>query len=296
MFLFTKKGMAILRRWKITYLIIVELAHKYTRALISGFISGLILSITFLRIYPAISVLWLMPVNHIGIVGDYTPNSLPLFIQRKISMGLTNLTEDGSSIPGLATSWVASDSGKIFTFYLRKDLLWHNKKPVHASSVNYNIRGVTFTPIDQFTLRATLHNSYSPFPVLVSKPLFQSGLIGFGPYRVTNIQLNGDLVNYLRLTPVSQQHTQMNVLEYRFYHTESQAILAYKLGEIDMIDDLTSPYDLPSFINTAITNSVSFSRILTLFYNFDNTKLADKAFRQGLAYAIPNISGERAYT
>ena len=131
--------MAGLRSWKIAYLVVIELAQKYTKALLVGFLIGLSLSVLFWRTYPFISQQWIMPVKHIGMVGTFTPNTLPLVIQKKISFGLTTLSGDGSALPGLATSWVATDSGKVFTFYLRNDIKWHNGKPVMANDINYNI-------------------------------------------------------------------------------------------------------------------------------------------------------------
>jgi len=58
-------------------------------------------------------------------VGDFKPENLPLSIQRQLSMGLTTLSENGLPLPGLATSWEATEGGKSFKFNLRKDVAWH---------------------------------------------------------------------------------------------------------------------------------------------------------------------------
>jgi len=288
--------MAALQSWKIAYLVVVELARKYTKALVMGFFIGLSLSLIFWRAYPFISQRWLMPVIHIGMVGSFTPNTLPLSIQKKISFGLTTLATDGSPMPGLATSWVASDSGKVFTFYLRNDLKWHNGKPVVASDINYNIKNVIFTVLNSSTIRAQLNNPYSPFPVILSKPLFQAGLNGFGQYKVSSIKLDGDTVSYLKLIPLSTSDSSLQAEEYRFYQTETTAVTAYKLGEIDEIVDLTSPYDLRSWGKTSVTESTRYNRILTLFFNMSNDTLGDKSVRQALAFAVPEFPEEDAYS
>ena len=72
--------MTAVRRWRIFYLIVVELAQKYTKALVAGFIAGLFLSVGFWKLYPFIEAQWLTPVDRIGIVGEFTPNALPLSI------------------------------------------------------------------------------------------------------------------------------------------------------------------------------------------------------------------------
>ena len=144
--------MTAFRRWRIFYLVVIELAQKYTKALLGGFVAGFLLSMLFSRVYPFIAQQWLTQTDRIGIVGEFTPNLLPLAIQNQISYGLTRLNEDGSVSPGLATSWVATDSGKIFTFYLRKDVNWHDGKPVTAQDINYNIKNVTFTVVNNSTI------------------------------------------------------------------------------------------------------------------------------------------------
>lgn len=282
------------RRIRIFYLVIVELAHKYTRALIGGFLLGLGITIGVVRIYPVFAQRWLVPVERIGLVGEFTPNNLPLVIQNQISVGLTMLDEDGSALPGLAHSWTATDSGKTFTFTLRQDAVWSNGKPVLAGDVNYNIRNVTFTAVSDYTIRVVLDNPYSPFPTLVAKPIFGAGLRGFGPYTLTNIRLNGDKVSYLKIVPSSRANRQLRTKEYRFYRTETAAVLGYKLGEIDTLTDMTAPYDLGSWRGTTVTEQTKHNRIVALFFNLSNPRLTDKGFRQGLGYAVPNLNGEPA--
>jgi peptide/nickel transport system substrate-binding protein len=285
-----------LRRWKIFYLVIIQLAQKYTKALGIGFVAGLSLSLLFWKIYPFLSQQFLSPVDRIGIIGEFTPNSLPLNIQKQISLGLTDTNMDGSVIPALATSWVATDSGKTFTFYIRSDLKWHDGKSVTPKDINYNIKNVTFSLVGTTGIKAILNNPYSPFPSLVSKPLFQPGLKGFGPYKVSGIRLSGDKVSFIKLVPVDSTTPLSRSKEYRFYRTEASAVLAYKMGEIDEIDDLTSSYDLGTWGKTKIEETTKYNRIVTLFYNLTDSQLKDKNIRQGLGFGVPQLAGERAYS
>jgi peptide/nickel transport system substrate-binding protein len=286
--------MALSRRFRIFYLIVFELAQKYTRALVAGFILGLVITVGAVRLYPLIAQQWLAPVDRIGLVGEFTPNNLPLMIQGQISMGLTTLAQDGSALPGLAESWTATDSGKTFIFTLKKDVLWHNGKPVEAKDVNYNIRNVSFTPIDTHTLEVKLDNPYSPFPTLVAKPLFAAGLRGFGPYKLAGIHLNGDKVSYLRVVPVDRKDTSRKTTEYRFYRTEAAAVLGYKLGEVDTLMDMTSSYDLSSWKGTEVKEDIKYNRVVALFFNLNDKLIAEKNIRQGLAYGVPKLAGEAA--
>jgi peptide/nickel transport system substrate-binding protein len=284
--------MTLFHRGRLIFLIVRTLAQKYTKSLALGFISGLVLSLTFWRIIPFIRQQWFTPVDRIGMVGTFTPATLPGEVQKEISGGLTQIGPDGTVGPSLATSWTATDSGKTFLFTLRRNAVWHSGTPVTASDVNYNIRNVEFAPLDTQTLRATLKAPYGPFPAVVSKPLFLSGLVGWGPYKAGAIRLHGDTVVSLRLVPVASGP---RVKEYFFYTTEAEAILAYKLGEVDILEDLSSPGDLTRWGKTTVTATTNANRIISLYFNLSLPMLADRALRQALAFSVPPKEGvERA--
>lgn len=288
--------MSFTHRWRIFYLVIFELAQKYTKALFGGFLAGLLLTVAFWRVYPFIVEHWFTQATRIGVVGEFTPNTLPLTIQKHISFGLTTLAPDGAVLPGLASTWVATDSGKTFTFFLRQDVRWHDGKPVVSADVNYNIKNVQFAVLDPKSIRITLPTPYSPLPSLFSKPIFQAGLKGMGEYKVAGIHLNGDIVTYLKLVSLHPKSTKPAAIEYRFYKTETTAVTAYKLGEIDVVEDLSTPYDLGSWKNTRVDRRVNYNRIVSLFFNGANQRLNDKNIRHALAYGVPQLKEEHAYS
>lgn len=284
--------MALPRQLRLGFLIAVELARKYTRSLVMGFFAGLFLSFIFWRLYPVFISPLFHTTERIGMIGDFTPSNLPQSIQDLISGGLTALSDDGAPKPELSSAWEATNSGKTFIFTLRKGLYWHTGKEVTAHDVNYNIRGVTFIPTGDNTLMAYLQYPYSPFPTLVSKPIFLPGLKGFGPYEVTGISLQGDSVKSLQLTPLQLDTHQPKV--FTFYHTEAQAVMAFKLGEINTLFDMSTPSSFIRWKNVTIQKNTKYNRIVTLFFNMRDPKLEDKNLRQGLAYGIPDQSYERA--
>lgn len=284
--------MVFIRGGRFWYRLVRQLAQKYTFALIFGFILGLTGSLSILRLGPLIIQQFFTPVERIGVTGDISPSTLPLSIAHRISTGLTTIAPDGSPLPALATSWETTDSGKIYTFHLRSDAMWHNGKQVKASDVNYNIKDVIFTVLDEHTLRASLKDSYSPFLTLVAKPIFQSGLRGFGPYRIGKIRLKGDAIVYLRLEPVFKNTTK--ILEYRFYRTQAQAVAAYKVGDIDILEDMSSTEDLKGWGKSVVSEITQYDRIVSIYFNLHTSQFSEKAFRQGLAYAIDDIPFERA--
>ncbi len=285
--------MTTFKKWRIFYLVIIELAQKYTKALFGGFIAGFLLSLLFWKIYPIAIKPLFARVDRIGVVGEFSPSNLPQFIQKEISTGLTTIADDGSVLPGLAETWVATDSGKVFTFYLKDTLVWHTGEPVTASDVNYSIKDVSIDILDPKSVRITLPTAYSPFPSLLAKPLFESGLQGMGAFRVIGIKLNGDKITYLKLSPVDTKSTLIDK-EYRFYGTEAAAVLAYKMGDIDELFDLSSSYDLNAWGKTKAIKTTDYKRIVSVYINVNNPQFQDKNFRHALALAIPELPGERA--
>lgn len=278
------------KRLRFFYWFTRDLIKRYKRAIIIGFTIGLLATIVIGRLAPLVISSFIRPIQRIGIVGDISPSTLPLSIQNELSFGLTKLSENGTVIPGIAKEWVIEDNGKQITFTL-DDIYWHDGEQVKATDINYNIEGVIFQAINQKTLRVILPEPYSPFLTVVSKPVLRVGLIGVGDYKVGKLRLKGEQIEKLSLTPVNEQNT---IKEYVVYRTENQAILGYKRGEIDYIDEISSSTNLTNWTHTAFIQKPNYQRIVALYFNMKDQLLAEKAIRQGLAYSIPNISDERA--
>ncbi len=286
--------MTIHQKARFLYSFIINISKKYTLSLLSGFLLGVIGSIGILRLSPILLAKWFHQTKRIGIIGDFTPTTLPLSIQRYISRGLTQITDEGQIKPALARSWDVTDSGKIYTFYLDKEALWHSNKPLVASDVNYNIKNVSFSSPDDHILKATLGTPFSPFLTLVTKPIFQRGLLGLGPYGVDSIFLHGNTVRYVSLVPVKSPVLQN--LQYRFYRTEALAVTAFKMGDIDYIEDVSDISDIKNWSSISIKEYTKDDRIVTLYFNVRQKLFTDKNIRQALAYAIPEFTSPKTYS
>ena len=113
-----------------------------------------------------------------------------------------------------------------------------------------------------------------------------------------SLDLNGEFVNSIELTPLKGGKN----LAYQFYPTEQSLKIALTLGEINKTKDV---YDL-SFLNTnfkdfknyEISQRVNYDKMVTLFYNTQDTTLSDKRLRAALSYALPNdfAQGKRTRT
>ncbi|MEE9352323.1 MAG: peptide ABC transporter substrate-binding protein [Thiotrichaceae bacterium] len=61
-------------------------------------------------------------------------------IQRDLFEGLVSEAENGKLIPGVAERWEQDGSGKVWTFYLRKEARWSNSSPVVAQDFVFALR------------------------------------------------------------------------------------------------------------------------------------------------------------
>lgn len=240
-------------------------------------VSSLLGILSFLYFPKIIRWLVISQTQRIGMVGKFTTVDLPLEIQRLISDGLTCLEEDGSSSPCLAASWEVGNEGKEYIFTLQDNLLWQDGKPVKAADINYNFSDVATQIIDDKKIKFILREPFSPFPVIVSKPIFRKGMVGTGKYKIKSIKKNGQIIEKLNLTPN---------LTFRFYPTETAARTAFKLGEVDILTQLSSPGELETWKEIKISSEVKYNRFVTIFFNTQNKKFTDKSVRQALAYAI----------
>lgn len=256
---------------------------------ISFFVSVLVLLLVQ-SIYPHLAP-YINPKNEkIGIVGIFNPTSLPLSVQSLISSGLTSITLEGSAAASLATDWTVTKDGKVYVFNLRKDIIWHDEKPFTAYDVNYNLKDAIIIPKSDYELEVRLNESYVPLPVLLSRPLFKKGLIGVGNYQVSGLKLNGDTIEYIQLVPVTKG---LPKKMFRFYPSEEDAITAFKLGEINSIEDLSDPKDLSDWPTIDIQEKVILNKYIALFFNTQHEYFKDKDTRQIISIATPALYGEK---
>lgn len=286
--------MMLFRRSRLVYLVAREVSKKYTIPLVIGFLLGLVGMIAVKQLAPKLSMYVSTNTLRIGVVGDIQPTTLPISIQSLLSTGLTQLSADGTPIPALASAWVATDSGKTYDFTLRGDAIWHNGKPVLPKDINYNIRDVSFEVISPRTIQVKLKEPFSPFLSLVAKPILEKGLLGFGPYRVEKIRLKGDFIQYLWLDPVND--TTKPSREYRFFRTEAAAITAFELGDIDVIEELSTNKSIANWKSANISDHPRYDRVVALYFNTKDSLLGEKSVRQALGYAVPDLGFERAFS
>jgi ABC-type oligopeptide transport system substrate-binding subunit len=224
--------------------------------------------------------------SSIGMVGKYTEDSLPDEILSKISNGLLYVNEDGSFLPVLASSWDVSKDKLVYTFYIRKDILWNDNTFFKANDINYHFTDVKSKPIGDYKIQFTLTKPLAIFPVYLSKPLIKYPLNGVGGlYKVNRIKHSGDHITELYLTPNKKD---LAPIVYKFYTAESLMINAYKSGDINQmrVSRKTVADMFTGWKNSTITRTVDYSNLFTLFFNYRNPLLKENDVRNAIDMAI----------
>ena len=223
--------------------------------------------------------------------GRFTLSSLPNSILNMISDGLTKLDANGNVEPSLASTWETPDKGKTWYFTLKDNLYWQDGKKVVSSGITYQFSDLSIERPDTKTIIFKLQNPYSAFPSVVSRPTFKSGLLGTGKYRVTDISMNGSVVEEL-----SMRNGKGERIIYKFYPTEEKTKLALELGLVDRISDIFNASPLDTWKKMKITKSSSTEEYVGIFFNTQDRHLAEKNLRQALSYAINKeaLDGKRA--
>lgn len=235
--------------------------------------------------------------TYIGLVGEYTLNSLPSEIKNKLSVGLTTVDPTDQSIkPLLAERWVTEDEGKTYRFVLKKGLKWQDGQDLIPADINYNFNDVE-TISTQNDLVFKLPDQFSPFPSVLTEPVFRPAetkvffffrrptLIGIGPYQIANYQLKNK-----RLTEIALDN-QTERLIYRFYLTEKDCLTAFQKGEVDLINDLADPSPVADWPQIKISPQINYQQYLAVFFN-NSHPLLTKNVRQALSYSVAKPATE----
>jgi peptide/nickel transport system substrate-binding protein len=278
---------------RISYWFAKAFFQRHGRLIFWGFTISFLIFLLLIKISPFLLLTYTSwQVKKIAVIGSFTPTGLPVNIQNYLSYGLTSLDSSGNAIPSLATDWTVKEEGLVYVFNLKTGLKWHDGSDFTANDVNYNLKDAKIEPITGSVLKITLKQPFSPLPTILSKPIFKKGLVGLGPYRVKRLKLKGDNIESIQLTPFSSG---LYPLEYRFYPTESEAITAFKLGEVDVLEKFTSAGNFFRWAGVKVTSQVYLNYNVMLFFNNRLPLLQKRGVRQALSYAIPDFDEEKSF-
>lgn len=288
----------IVFRKRLIFWLIKAYLKKLGKRIFLFFILGLgVFFVLYLLFKSNIIKIPIIQNESIGMVGAYTLDNLPPPILEQMSLGLTSISVDEMPKPSIAKSWKIENNGKKYTFFLRNDLHFTDGTQLTSDLINYNFSDAKVIKPDRYTIIFILKDSYSPFLVTVSKPIFKKGFVGVGEYKLKNLKLNGNFVVSLTLISTKNSH---KTIDYQFYPSIVSLKTAFVLGEVSKINKLTDlkfkDTSFDKFSKLKIDKKINYNRLMTIFYNTQDPSLSDKKIRNGLSYALPDafIFGKRA--
>ncbi len=234
--------------------------------------------------------------------------------------GLMRANPNGDLISDIAENYDISDSGKIYTFHLKRNLYFQDGEPITADDIIFTIKmiqdisikspkradwiGIKTEKIDDYTLRFILPKAYSPFLEnttvgILPKHLWENVKpqefpfsklntkpIGSGPYKVYDIKYTsaGIPAEYI-LKSFNKYALGKPYIKYiylKFIENKKEAENAFIKNKYDaMVSKDINPG--PEYN----VNKIVYPRIFALFFNQSKNKIfADKNVRKALRLCV----------
>jgi peptide/nickel transport system substrate-binding protein len=261
---------------------------KHGLVLVSSVVGAVII---FSILVPAIvTSLEIKDRQYIGVVGKYTLDTLPLEITTQISSGLTKADDKGNISPNVAERVSIEDEGQTYRFIIRKGIKWQDGQNLKPEDISYQLKD-TETVSTKNDIVFKLPAPFAPFPSIVSQPLLRKisekyrvfltrdNLVGIGEFRISDYKTKNNQLSEISIDSINERKI------YRFYLSENDMVLAFKRGEIDIIDELSHAHSLESWQNITLEKEMRTDRYLALFFD-NNNPLFPKNIRQALSYSV----------
>jgi peptide/nickel transport system substrate-binding protein len=235
--------------------------------------------------------------------------------------GLTLADERGQILPDLADKWEISKDDLSYTFYLRRDVRWHDGTPFTADDVVFTIdllrspdfpgradlaelwRTVTVERLDAHTVRFTLSEPFAPFlhyttigllPAHLLKDVsakqlpnhrFNLDPVGTGPFVVDEVTSEHAVMlpnmDYYAGRPLLER------VEFIFYPDYPSVVAAYRRDEIQGISRVAPEYlHEVQAESTAELYSAALSGYGLVFLNLERPIFQEREVRQALLWAL----------
>ncbi len=233
-------------------------------------------------------------------------------ISELIFSGLIKYDSKGNLVPDLAERYAIGDEGKIYDFFLRKDVNWHDGEPFNADDVIFTIQtiqnsdyksplifnwnGVEVEKIDDYAVRFKLKNAYAPFlnnttigilPKHIWENIFPPEFflteinlkpIGTGPYKFTKFEKDKKgSIKILHLKANENYYLSnpfIKSIAFKFYVNEETLISAYNKGEVKGLNSITAQNKLllKSYKRKLNIYQLKLPRYFAVFFNQSKSK------------------------
>jgi peptide/nickel transport system substrate-binding protein len=246
-------------------------------------------------------------------------------LSRLVYSGLMRFDANEGLQMDLAESYEISDDLLSYTFALRQDANWHDGDPVRAEDVVFtfaamqnmeyrsplevSFANILVEQVDEYTVRFTLDEAYSPFLSLLTTGILPSHIwedirpvnaaiaelnlkpIGSGPYQFEKFvrETDGTIRSYtlVRNPDYYLGDTFIEEITFKFYPDVPSAVEALRNNNVEGIAYLPME-EIADFENDHSTSLIfpSLWQYTAAFYNQDNSSiLADDVVREALSAA-----------
>jgi peptide/nickel transport system substrate-binding protein len=251
-------------------------------------------------------------------------NTVDATLSSLVFAGLTRLDENGVPFPDLAQTWTISPDGTVYTFTLRRGLMWQDGAPLTADDIVFtydllrspelrnapplepDLQTAVFTRVDASTVAVELEEPYSPLPAHLTMGILPEHLlgetppdalydspfnqrpVGSGAYRIETLTLA-----HASLVANPAYHFEqafIQRLELRFYPDDGALFEALQRDEVNgaLFESGLGPSDILTIQQREDlrTTALDTGEITYLYFNLDLRLFQDRGLRQALLYAI----------
>lgn len=252
-------------------------------------------------------------------------NSTDDDLSQIIYSSLLKYDGQGGLVNDLAESYEISDDKTVYTFHLRKDVLWHDGQnltaqdvlftvnlitdPAYKSPLRYNWQGIETSLIDDYTIIFKIGSPYvgllnnltfGILPKHIWEPISADQFhladinlepIGSGPYKYNSFQKDsgGNIISYKLVANPNyyQGKPYISKMTFNFYPDDDSILKAYNKKEIMGISNL-APQKISQIklLQSTVLHKLSIPRYFAIFFNqTKSVPLAADEVREALSYA-----------
>jgi peptide/nickel transport system substrate-binding protein len=258
-----------------------------------------------------------------GLIYNITSDSASHEVSAKIFNGLVEYDKDLNIVGDLAEKWEVSEDKKQITFYLRKNVRWHDGHPFTAEDVEFTYKFMIddktptsydadfrlvkqFEVIDEHTVRITYDEPYAPALIswgmavlpkhlLEGKDVTKSPLlrkpVGTGPYKIEEWKAGESITlkandDYFKGRPYLDKYI------FRVIPDTATVFLEHLNGAVDIMGLTPLQWTRQTDNNKQYTEQYDKYKYLSFGYTYVGYNLTKKPFddkrvRQALTYATP---------
>ena len=150
--------MNLVRAWRRLWWWLKSFFQKQHRLILSAGIVGILLVVLLKNILPLLPQF--KSKQSVGIVGQYTLNTLPRSVTAVLGRGLFKLTASGEIEADLAQSFEVLDKDTRYLIYLPADSFWNDAAPILASDLIFSLPDVSVAYPNERTIEFKLAQPY----------------------------------------------------------------------------------------------------------------------------------------